>query len=117
MKKINVWVVDDEEDLGLIFKESFESDKIVISYYKSPEAVLEALKQNDSIPDAFFLDYRMPGIDGVQLASQLPSRIPKFLITGELEMSCNIPFNDILIKPYNFNKVLNILSNIQQNHY
>lgn len=111
MKKINVWLVDDELDLGELFNEFFGSSSVEINYYDSPIKALSELSTKPA-PDVFFIDYRMPHMDGDQLAKKLPEHIPKYLITGELEVTLLAEFKGVIIKPYNLKVISDILNQI-----
>jgi CheY-like chemotaxis protein len=105
---LNVMFVDDEEALCECFKDLFENNEIKITTFSDPKIALEnvtALK-----PDLIFVDYRIPSMNGDELASKLPPSIPKYLITGELEPKPNYNFNGILPKPFDYKKLEQVLA-------
>lgn len=50
--------------------------------------------------DIVFLDYRMPGLTGLEIADRLPAEIPKYLITGEVHLPEHPAIHGVFQKPY-----------------
>lgn len=97
---LNVFYLDDEPDLGETFCDLFSSSEIRVKTFTCPKEMIAAAKSNP--PDIFFLDYRLPGMTGDQVALELDSSIPKFLLTGDISVSASYPFQEIFAKPYDF---------------
>ena len=81
--KAVVYVVDD--DLGVLGSLRFllETDGFDVETFRSGPALLNAVVSKRA--DCFVIDYKMPNIDGIDLASRLRSRdiaAPVILITG-----------------------------------
>jgi CheY-like chemotaxis protein len=107
MEPIRVFYLDDEEELLNIFKETFESDKVLISTFSNPdEFIKEALKNP---PHLAFLDYRLPSTSGLEVANQIPASIQRILITGDLNISGISGFQRILTKPFAIPEITRIL--------
>lgn len=111
MKKISVWLIDDEIELGELFVDIFSSPSCSVTYFNDSSEALISLEKEQ--PDLFFLDYRMPKMDGDELASILPKDIPKYLITGEINPVVKSNFIEILEKPYNLKKIFKIIESLQ----
>ena len=81
--RASILVVDDEEVIRLLFKETLEElGHIVITVGTAAEG-LEVVKQQDL--DLVFLDLKMPGMDGAELFRQIKAvkpKIPVTIITG-----------------------------------
>ncbi len=81
--KANILVVDDEEVVQLLFKETLEElGHRVVTAGTAAEG-LELVKQRDFA--LVFLDLKMPGTDGAELFRQIKTiepRLPVTIITG-----------------------------------
>jgi len=119
--KANILVVDDEEVIRLIFKETLEELGHNVITTGTAAIVLEVVKQQDL--DLVFLDLKMPGMDGAELFRQIKAvkpRLPVAIITGypDSDMMAralaqgpfgvmNKPFgeSDIITAVYNFLRI------------
>lgn len=95
---LKVFYLDDEKVLGDLFLEEFESSDIQVTTYTEPQKIIEEIKINP--PDIIFLDYRLPGINGDQVALKMANDIPKYLITGDLHVKTTYQFTGVFQKPY-----------------
>ena len=81
--KANILVVDDEELIRELFKDTVEElGHLIVSADSSLEG-LELAKQQDF--DLVFLDLKMPGVDGAELFRQIKiikPKVPVIIITG-----------------------------------
>lgn len=104
---MTVFFIDDESVLCDCFADEFSDPGITVKTFSDPKLALAEILKNP--PDLIFLDYRMPGVTGEELATQMPSEIPKFLVTGELNMKTTFPFTAILKKPFEYEAIRAIL--------
>jgi DNA-binding response OmpR family regulator len=104
---LKVYYVEDEVELCEIFTAFFSSKEIEVTTYTDPFVALEVSKTNP--PDIFFTDYRLPGINGDQLAMLMAAEIPKYLITGEFDVQTDYKFEKIFNKPYKAADIREIL--------
>lgn len=93
-----VFYLDDETYLLEIFSDSFSSDTVSVTTFNDPAGLLNECEKNP--PDILFLDYRMPGTTGDQVAQKLDPKIPKYLITGDLQVTTIYKFKNIFYKPF-----------------
>jgi FixJ family two-component response regulator len=100
---ISVYYLDDEKDLLEMFADSFASPEVSVKIFIDPSALISECIQNP--PDLLFLDYRMPTTNGDLVAQKLSPQIPKYLITGDLQVSTIYPFIDIMHKPFDDEKI------------
>lgn len=107
---LRIVYIDDEPDLGSIFCDYFSSPDIEVQIFTDAQAGLDHVTTGR--PDAVFLDFRMPGITGDQLAQQMSSYIPKFLITGEINPELSYSFQAVLPKPFDVPRIEQILSEL-----
>jgi two-component system, LuxR family, response regulator FixJ len=82
-EKPTIYVVDD--DLGVLGSLRFllETDGFDVRTFRSGEALLNAVVSNGA--DCFVIDYKMPNMDGIDLANRLRNHeiaTPIILITG-----------------------------------
>ncbi len=92
--------IDDEADICEAFAILMESDTTQIFTFTSPT---DFLKNVDSIgPDLIISDYRMPGMTGIELAQKLSPKLPKVLLTGELNLKDTSAFIEVFQKPCDF---------------
>jgi CheY-like chemotaxis protein len=64
MKRVRVLVVDDEENIRLLFKEELEEEDYEV---ETASNGMEALEQLKGVPfDVVVLDIKMPVMDGIQ---------------------------------------------------
>lgn len=96
--KLKVFYLDDEKVLCDLFSEEFSSNEIQITTFTEAQKILDEVKLN--LPDVIFLDYRLPGINGDQVALKMKNDIPKYLISGDLQVKTTYPFVGIFQKPY-----------------
>ena len=94
---IKVYYVDDEPELCELFVDIFASSEVLVSTFNDPSEALEKILSHP--PDLLFMDYRMPGMNGVELAKKSPAHLKKYLISGEINISVDIIFEAILKKP------------------
>ncbi|WP_040534084.1 response regulator [Legionella drancourtii] len=73
------------------------------------------LDNNDALPDILLVDYRISGIDGCNLFTQLKNNtqfkhIPVILMSGDIDIERIAVFlgvNDFIAKPFNIDVLLN----------
>jgi signal transduction histidine kinase/DNA-binding response OmpR family regulator len=71
---IRIMVVDDDPDVLAYFKEIARGFKIFCDTAVSGEEALRLMEQNGGHYDIYFADWKMPVMDGVQLAAELKLR-------------------------------------------
>jgi two-component system, LuxR family, response regulator FixJ len=101
-----IYVVDDDPGVLGSLRFLLETDGFDVETFRSGSALLNAVASNGA--DCFVIDYKMPNIDGIDLASRLRNRdiaAPIILITGYPDD--NIPAKaavagvyDVLLKPH-----------------
>jgi two-component system, LuxR family, response regulator FixJ len=101
-----VYVVDDDPGVLGSLRFLLETDGFDVETFRNGLALLNAIASKGA--DCFVIDYKLPNIDGIDLASRLRSRhiaAPIILITGYPDD--NIPAKaavagvyDVLLKPH-----------------
>jgi len=77
--KANILVVDDEEIIRVLFKETLEELGHKVITAETASKGLDLVNQHDF--DLAFLDLRMPGMDGAELFRQIKAVKPKLPVT------------------------------------
>ena len=101
-----VHVVDDDKDVLGSLRFLLETEGFSVRTFRSPEALLSALASEAA--DCFVIDYKMPGMSGIDLAGALRRRAvnsPVILITGYPDASIPVRAKAagilrVLIKPH-----------------
>jgi len=77
--KVNIIVVDDENVIRTLFKDTLESLGHRVITAKTSDEGLELVKQDDF--DLVFLDIKLPGINGAELFKQIKAIDPSIRVT------------------------------------
>lgn len=77
--EISILVIDDEELIGELFKETLKELGHVVMCAKTGSKGLELVKKYDF--DLVFLDLKMPGMSGAELFRQIKTVKPKLTVT------------------------------------
>jgi len=101
-----VYVVDDDTDVLGSLRFLLETDGFDVRTFRSGAALLKAIATGDV--DCFVIDYKMPTMCGIDLASRLRNRdidTPIILITGYpddniLEKAAAAGIHHVLLKPH-----------------
>lgn len=100
---LRIVYIDDESDLCQVFIDNFSSDEIQIRTFIDP---VEAVRfMTNDLPDLMFIDYRLPGTTGIEIAKLIASSVAKVLISGDLGLKSSPEFVKIMGKPFNFQEV------------
>ncbi|MGC2780568.1 MAG: response regulator [Bradyrhizobium sp.] len=104
-KKPMVYVADDDADVLSSLRFLLEADGFDVRTFRSGIALLNA---SDRAPvDCFVIDYKMPELNGVELAERLRKQgatAPVVLITGHYDdrlaaRAAAVGIQDLLLKP------------------
>jgi DNA-binding response OmpR family regulator len=116
MKKLKIMIVEDEEDILILYKDylSSKGHEIITAYLSGEDMIKEVDKIN---PDIYLIDDRLPGnksgIDvAVEILNKLPSAPILFITAYELlhkDISKNPIFYgkniQVLVKPVKLNEI------------
>lgn len=76
--KAIAWIVDDDRSIRWVLQKALEAVDITVRAFETADVVLHELKQGrEQAPDVLISDIRMPGIDGLQLLSEIKERYPE----------------------------------------
>ncbi len=93
-----VALLDDDPAICEVFRDNFEAPDIEIWTQIDPVIFLAEVEAFN--PDLIFLDFRLPHTSGDRVAGQLDPRIPRAMITGDMEVHPQNHFLRIFYKPY-----------------
>ena len=95
---LKVNYLDDEEALCEIFVDSFASKDIEVTTFTDPVKAIASCLNNP--PDMIFVDYRLPGTTGDEVVKSIAASVPKYLITGDINVKTEHKFIAVFSKPY-----------------
>jgi CheY-like chemotaxis protein len=122
MSQKRVLIAEDSSVIQNLARKILEFQNYEITSVKNGEQVLQIIDKEDF--DILLLDINMPVMDGmecVKLIRQLPNKtkakMPVVAITGNAknyseEDFKTVGFDDVLVKPLNFDKLVEIVNNL-----
>ena len=104
-KPFNVLVVDDEEDIGILFQRLLGGSQEVTVARDGYEALAKAQEKSF---DLVFLDVRLPGMDGVETLQKLKEISPDAIVVmmsghsveEEVQRAMALGAQDFIAKPF-----------------
>ena len=82
-----VWIIDDDDSIRWVLQKALEAEQIEVKAFASAENVINLLTTEE--PDAIITDVRMPGMDGLELLSELSAHwphIPVIIMTAHTDL-------------------------------
>jgi CheY-like chemotaxis protein len=126
MGKITIFYADDDEDDLMLFQEAIEKistelkNNIHLHLHRNGESLIENLKNNRDTNGFVFLDINMPLKSGFQLLEQIRkepgiNKFPVIMYSTSsnkefIDKSQSLGANFYVIKPYEFNNLLRMIS-------
>lgn len=115
MSKGYVWVVDDDSSIRWVVEKTLSSANIKCETFADAESVLLALERET--PDVLVSDIRMPGIDGIELLSQVHQRspdLPVIIMTAHSDLDAAVNAYqqgafEYLPKPFDIDETLTLV--------
>lgn len=77
MKKIKIYIVDDDETIRFLLKENLEMENYEVLDFSNGEEALGAVKKEQSLPALLVTDLHMPGMNGEVLIEEFKSMFPE----------------------------------------
>ncbi|MDQ6954534.1 MAG: ATP-binding protein [Mariprofundaceae bacterium] len=125
IKPWRILLVDDSPEVLHVHQHFLERIGLQVTTAESGEAALilfqQAIKEKDKAFDMLVTDFRMPGMDGMDLSNliyQYNAQLPILMITAyadakKLQQGSALPI-EILSKPTSYKKIKKVVSEIQQ---
>jgi DNA-binding NtrC family response regulator len=104
---LKVIYLDDEADLGGVFTEIFSRNEISVQAVSSVDKGISLIQATS--PDLVFIDFRLPGTTGVEVAKKLDPKLKKVLVTGDPHAADEGLFIKVFPKPYPLNEIRDFL--------
>lgn len=107
-------VVDDESDLVFMFKVTLEMNGYSVIGFTNPVEALEYMKKNHDKCTLLITDYRMPEINGCELATkikEIDEKIKVIIITAYENIIENTFDFELIKKPISTTKLLEVVAN------
>ncbi|NOX09367.1 MAG: nitrogen regulation protein NR(I) [Gammaproteobacteria bacterium] len=74
-KLIKAWVIDDDHSIRWVLEKALKKAGIEVLCFESASGIIDTLEQDQ--PDVLISDIRMPGIDGLELLSDIQQHFPE----------------------------------------
>ncbi|WP_070968298.1 nitrogen regulation protein NR(I) [Vibrio sonorensis] len=115
MSKGYVWVVDDDSSIRWVIEKTLSAANIKCETFADAESVLLALERES--PDVLVSDIRMPGMDGIELLSQVHTRspdLPVIIMTAHSDLDAAVNAYqqgafEYLPKPFDVDETLTLV--------
>ncbi|MCK8515271.1 nitrogen regulation protein NR(I) [Methylonatrum kenyense] len=91
VNKEEIWVVDDDRSIRWVLEKAIEQEGLSVRTFESGDAALSAMPRRQ--PAVLITDIRMPGIDGLELLSQIHERwpdLPVIVITAHSDLDAAV---------------------------
>ena len=83
----HIWIIDDDDSIRWVLQKALEGAGFNVTSFDNANTILQKLKSES--PDAIITDVRMPGIDGLELLSQLSTdhpELPVIIMTAHTDL-------------------------------
>ncbi len=123
---MNIMVVDDEQDITLLFKQKFRREirqnKLEFSFVFSAEDALTCLNKQENHLILILADINMPGMNGLELLKIIKETYPNikvFMVTAygddyNYQTAIKYGADDYLTKPIKFENLKEKISELLQ---
>lgn len=110
-----IWIVDDDRSIRWVLEKSLDKAGFESESFESGDSLLERLKSAQ--PDVIISDIRMPGIDGLEVLSQVQDaypQIPVVIMTAHSDLSSAVKSYkrgafEYLPKPFDVNDAVAVV--------
>lgn len=110
----SIWIIDDDDSIRWVLQKALEGDGYQVTSFDNANTILDRLQQE--APDAIITDVRMPGIDGLELLTQLSTdypELPVVIMTAHTDLDSAVSAYqggafEYLPKPFDIDDALEI---------
>ena len=118
--RYTLFVIDDDRDMIELLKEIFSDDEYSLRCFTSSLKALQALKEEEGLPDLVLLDLMMPRMDGIAFLEQvrkMSASLPVIMITahGSIETAVEAlkkGASEYITKPFSFEELRLAVTNV-----
>lgn len=104
---LRVVLIDDEADLCQVFGDMFASPLVDVRTFTDPEAGVRACAEG---VDLVFLDYRLQGVTGEEVATRIAPEVPVAILTGEISLQPSDRVFQVFQKPWDYEEIFTVIS-------
>ena len=109
---LSIVYLDDEIQLGEIFREFVESDAVRVHTFTEAHKAIDFCHQTP--PEMAFIDFRLSDTTGIVVAKALDAEIFKVLVTGELVPPGSNSFDEVISKPFKLKEIQNVIARYEK---
>ncbi len=118
---VKVWIVDDDNSIRWVLNKALTGAHYECTEFDNGESVLEYLE--NKLPDIVISDIRMPGIDGLELLTQIHKKdpdIPVIIMTAHSDLSSAVNAYqsgtfEYLPKPFDLDVAIDLVKRAELN--
>jgi len=111
----HVWIIDDDRSIRWVLEKALQQAGLAVTSFESAAGVLKNLSRAQ--PDALITDIRMPGVNGLELLSQLNSdypQLPVIIMTAHSDLDSTVAAYqggafEYLPKPFDVDEAVNLV--------
>ncbi len=115
MKAANVWIIDDDRSIRWVLEKALDQEQFVTRSFENGDSILNRLQREQ--PDAIISDIRMPGIDGLDLLSEVHTlypELPVIIMTAHSDLDSAVSSYqsgafDYLPKPFDVDDAVSLV--------
>lgn len=103
-----IYLLEDEEGTREVLKEFLEEKGLKVFSFRSGEELVNEISELPK-PDAVIVDINLPGMSGKEVTNYLQKIFPNtpvIYLTGDIFLLSEIPEEEILLKPFKFEELL-----------
>jgi CheY-like chemotaxis protein len=106
--------LDDELHLTKIFELWLADSEHSVRTFTVEAEAIEYCQQSN--PDIFFVDFQLEQMRGDEVAAKIADDIKKVLVTGDIRVSSDYPFDAMLSKPVKLAELQGIIAKLLSQH-
>lgn len=116
--KAIAWIIDDDRSIRWVLQKALEAVEITVKAFESGSVALEQLKRGaEPSPDVLVSDIRMPGLDGLQLLSEvqrIQPELPVIIMTAYSDLDSAVSVYEggafeYLPKPFDVDEAVDLV--------
>jgi two-component system nitrogen regulation response regulator GlnG len=118
----HIWIIDDDDSIRFVLQKALEKAGMQVTSFDSANTVLDKLQMGE--PDAIITDVRMPGMDGLELLTQLSDlhpELPVIIMTAHTDLDSAVSAYqggafEYLPKPFDISDAVDLAQRASDKH-